>query len=407
VSLEHSARTEPDIRSDRRESNWNADAAKVDDLSRDVYCILGVPIDAIEMPAVLRKIEIAAGKGRPFVISTPNLNFLVNSQADREFREALLISDLCTVDGMPIVWIARLLGIPITRRTAGSDMVDTLRAVPRDVPLKVFLFGASEVVAAAAAERLDASANLKCVGWSCPTFGSVSELSADHLIDRINSSDADFLMAALGAVKGQLWLKQNHQRLKVPVRAHIGAAINFQAGVVARAPAVVQKLGLEWLWRIGQEPYLWRRYWNDGRVFLWLMLTNVIPLTVKGRALRRKGQRHGNKFAIDQFHGHASVDLRFSGFATAQHAAEASALFREALAAGKTIVINLENALGIDARFLGLLLMVRKNLKAAGLDLNFVGMSREMVRTFRLNGLNYLLAERAQVVAASPAVRAK
>ena len=108
----------------------NAAATSHDDLSREVYCILGIPIDAIEMPAVLRSIDAAAATRAPFVISTPNLNFLVNSQTDPEFRESLLLSDLCPPDGMPIVWIARLLGIPIKKRIAGSDIFEALKSRP-------------------------------------------------------------------------------------------------------------------------------------------------------------------------------------------------------------------------------------------------------------------------------------
>lgn len=99
----------------------------LDDLAREVYCILGIPIDAIEMPATLCRVEAAAAAAEPFVLSTPNLNFLVNSQTDDEFRELLLMSDLCPPDGAPIIWIARLLGIPIRERTAGSDIFDALK----------------------------------------------------------------------------------------------------------------------------------------------------------------------------------------------------------------------------------------------------------------------------------------
>ena len=89
-----------------------------------------MPIDAIEMPAVMQSIEMAAANAAPFVISTPNINFLVNSQNDPEFRESLLLSDLCPADGMPIVWIARLMGIPIKHRIAGSDIFEALKARP-------------------------------------------------------------------------------------------------------------------------------------------------------------------------------------------------------------------------------------------------------------------------------------
>src|SRR5262245_29076667 len=120
-------------------------SALPDDFSREVYCILGMPIDAIGMHAVLRRCEAAAGGRTPFLISTANLNFLVKSQFDSDFRESLILSDLCTADGMPIVWIAWLAGIPIKNRIAGSDIFDALKAEHSIAhPLKVFLFGGPE-----------------------------------------------------------------------------------------------------------------------------------------------------------------------------------------------------------------------------------------------------------------------
>src|SRR3954463_8665151 len=83
-----------------------------DDFGRKVYCVLGIPIDAIDMTAALHAIEAAARGREPFLLSTANLNWVVTSRSDPEFRESLLDSELCTADGMPIVWIARLLGLP-------------------------------------------------------------------------------------------------------------------------------------------------------------------------------------------------------------------------------------------------------------------------------------------------------
>src|SRR5207244_10946213 len=99
-----------------------------------------------------------------------------------------------------------------------------------------------------------------------PGFGSVEEMSRDHIIDKVNAGAADFLAVSLGAKKGQLWLHRNHQRLTIPVRAHLGVTVNFQAGTVKRAPLRLRAWGLEWLWRIKEEPHLWRRYAHDGRV---------------------------------------------------------------------------------------------------------------------------------------------
>ena len=216
-----------------------------DDLSRKAYCILGMPIDAIEMPAVVREIRSAAEHGVRFLLSTPNLNFLVNCQQDPEFRESVLLSDLCPADGMPIVWIARLMGLPIKERIAGSDIFVALQAKqPSDRALQIFLFGGAEGVAEAAARSLNAEPlGMVCVGALDPGIGTVEEISQNEYIDAINLSGADFLAVSLGAKKGQLWLLRNHQRLRVPVRVHLGATINFQAGTVRRAPPRLRRWG--------------------------------------------------------------------------------------------------------------------------------------------------------------------
>jgi N-acetylglucosaminyldiphosphoundecaprenol N-acetyl-beta-D-mannosaminyltransferase len=364
-----------------------------DDLSREVYCILGVPIDAVEMPTVLHVIEAAARNGTTFVISTPNLNFLVNSQRDEAFRESLLFSDLCPVDGMPIVWIARLMGIPINDRTAGSDIFEALKNRPSSrSAIKIFMFGAKEGVAAAAAKSLNTKiGGLSCVGWVCPGWGTVEELSQQKFVDQINASKADFLVASLGAIKGQLWLQRNHYDLRIPIRAHLGATINFQAGLVKRAPAILRRIGLEWLWRLKEEPHLWRRYFHDGTVLLFLTLTRVLPLAIQARSLRRRGARRELDLAIRRVEGPDTVTLGLSGYAVASHIGEAVRHFREVVGSQKRVVIDFSETRAVDSRFLGLLLMVRKQLKSRGRAPQCVGVPKRLQMSFRLNGLGYLL----------------
>jgi len=367
-----------------------------DDLSRRVYCILGIPIDAIEMSEVLGRIQLAARNAAPFVISTPNVNFLINSRKDAEFREAVLESDLCPTDGMPLVWIARLLGTTIKQRVAGSDILDALKSRARsDQPLKVFLFGSTESVAAAAARALNVDPSvLTCIGWICPGFGTIEELSTDRLLEKINSSNANFLVAALGAKNGQLWLQRNHERLRIPIRAHLGAVINFQAGEVKRAPPVLRQLGLEWLWRIKEEPYLWRRYFSDGLVLLHLLITRSLPLAIEAQFLRQRNKRKGHDLVIDTTDHGDCVTLSLIGFAVGSHAEKAASYFRNAIAGKKQVVIDLSSTRAVDARFFGLLLMLRKQLKAHGSTLKFAGMSGKIDRLFRLHGLEYLIPQR-------------
>ena len=285
-----------------------------DDFSRKVYCVLGIPIDAIDMTAALRTVKAAARGSEPFLLSTANLNFLVTSRSDSEFRESLLDSDLCTADGMPIVWIARLLGLPIENRVSGSDLFEELRTAERGArPLTVFWFGGAAGVAAVAAEKINGkSAGLRCVGSIDPGFGTVEEMSRDALLNPVNASGADFLVVSLGAKKGQLWLQQNRDRLRSPVRAHLGTVVNFQAGTLRRAPRYLQSWGLEWLWRIKEEPYLWRRYWSDGCVLLALLMKRILPLAIATylrpatRRLRRFGDLDGTE--LRHFH-HTSIGI--------------------------------------------------------------------------------------------------
>ena len=389
----HGTGQRPGVNDDlpEREEVYAADSTVPDDLARDVYCILGVPIDDIGMLAVLRRIEAAARRKTRFLISTPNLNIFVTSQSDGAFRESLVLSDLCTVDGAPIVWIARLLGIPIKGRTAGSDIFDALKVeVSPARSLKIFLFGGPEGAAEAAARALNSQAGgVECVGWFYPGFGSAEEMSRDDIIDQVNASGADFLVASLSSRKGQLWLQRNHHRLRIPVRAHLGATLNFQAGTVRRAPPMMRKLALEWLWRIKEEPYLWRRYWNDGWAMLRLLSTHVLPFAFWTWWLRRRHEQRSEDLIITQADGLETVTLSLSGPANAQHVDKAIPAFREATATRKQITLDFSNVRAIDARFLGLLLMLKKKLKADGAAPKFTGVSPLLARIFGLGGLEF------------------
>jgi N-acetylglucosaminyldiphosphoundecaprenol N-acetyl-beta-D-mannosaminyltransferase len=231
----------------------------------------------------------AARTRTPLLLSTPNLNFAMTALHDEAFRDSVIDSDLVVADGMPLVWVARLLGVPLRERVAGSTLLEALRAGPPDAPLKVYFFGGAEGVAEAAAARVNATpCGLSCVGWESPGTGTAEALSRPESIRRIAASGADFLVVSLGAKKGQAWIARNRAQLGVPVVSHLGAALNFIAGSVSRAPAWMQRTGLEWLWRIKEEPALWRRYVGDGLAFARILATRVLPLA--SRARRASGE---------------------------------------------------------------------------------------------------------------------
>jgi len=362
-------------------------------LSRDIYGVLGVPVDAIGLNRLLQKLGFAVGSERPFLISTPNVNFLVESLSNPRFRQSLLMSDLCLVDGMPIVWVARMLGIPIEERIAGSDLFNVLKSGQHGAaPLKVFLFGGADGVAEIVAAKLRTQiGGLQCVGVLNPGFGSMDEISADDIIGAINDSEADLLAVFLGAAKGQEWLLRNHHAIKVPIRAHFGATINFEAGTVKRAPVLLQRWGLEWLWRIKEEPHLWRRYFWDGLRFLYLLLTSALPIYLIRSSRTIRGTAATQRLAISRVEDERKIVLLLAGDLIAEHVQNAIPHLRDAISAEKHLWLNLSRARHVDERFFGLLLALSKELAGRGAELRLVGVPRRLKRDFRLNRFDFLL----------------
>lgn len=366
---------------------------RLDDLSREVFGVMGLPLDALDLPRLLQILKIKIDSKTPFLLSTPNVNFLIMSRSDRAFRESLLMSDLCPVDGMPLVWIARLLGIPIKERLSGSDIFDALRSSKKTgFQLEVFLFGGAEDAVESVSKKLNIEADgMKCVGALNPGFGTIEDMSSDGILRSINASGADLLSVFLSASKAQAWLLLNHDRLQIPVRAQFGSAINYQAGKVRRAPEVFRRLGLEWLWRIKEEPYLWRRYWTDGGSLAKLFLTCVVPLSISHQWWRLVGGRKDDHLFVEVSESQCGVLVKVSGSAVAANANLAVSRFRNALQTKKDVLIDLADARRIDARFFGLFLMVRKQLMQRGCSLRFQGVTPRLARSFRFNGFGYLL----------------
>ena len=361
-----------------------------DDLTRNVFGLLGVPLDAIDFTTLIHLIDAAAESASPFLISTPNVNFLIKSQTNREFRHSMQLSDLCLADGMPLIWIAKLLGIPIRERIAGSDLFGRLRSksgIHRR--LKVFLLGGAEGLAASVGAKLNVErGGLECVGFLNPGFGTIEEMSSPEIVESINASNADLIAVFFGAEKAQAWLVNNHLRLKVPIRAQFGATINFEAGTVRRAPLLLRSTGFEWLWRIKEEPYLWRRYWNDGKALLKLGVSSVLPLMVYEWRMRSVA-----KLVLDSNQSDEFVTIDLAGGAVAANVDSAIKPFRDALNSGKQVILNLSKTRHVDARFFGLFVMLSKELGRRGQSLRFTGVTPQIRRIFRLNRFEFLLSQ--------------
>ncbi len=251
--------------------------AMIHSLERDCVSSLGIPVDNLSLEdAVDRITEMARMRdGRARLVSTLNVDFLVNSLGTRftharhpELLDVLRNSDLVTADGFPVVWLSRLVGRPVRQRVCGSDLVPALASRVRDEGLSIFLLGGGDGVGERAADRLvQDNPGLKIAGTAAPfihTAGpGLANCNADDeaIVEQINRSGADILLIGLGNPKQELWFNRNRDRLTVPVSIGVGGTFEFITGSVLRAPAWMQRLNLEWAFRITQDPArLWRRY---------------------------------------------------------------------------------------------------------------------------------------------------
>jgi N-acetylglucosaminyldiphosphoundecaprenol N-acetyl-beta-D-mannosaminyltransferase len=359
-----------------------------------VHCVLGLPFDAISKSEAIRHIDSASSSRRCF-LSTPNLNFLIASRRNAQFRDSVIRSDLSVADGMPLVWIASLLGVPIRERVSGSDLFEAFtRREGR--ALKVFFFGGPDGVAQDACRRLNAMTGaMRCVGFASPGFGTVEQLSRPEMIERINRSGADFLVVALGAVKGQAWIEHNRDALNAPVISHLGAVVNFVAGRLARAPVLVRRLGLEWLWRIKEEPALWRRYASDASALLRLMFTRVLPGLICRACgvLGRKGAPAGMR--VDA--GDGTVRLILSGSWSKAELPLLQETLQLITAEPVDIDMDVAGLEQVDEAFIGSLMLLYGHQSKSGRAFRIFDPGPGLRRAFRLRCADFLLEGRDRV----------
>jgi N-acetylglucosaminyldiphosphoundecaprenol N-acetyl-beta-D-mannosaminyltransferase len=191
-------------------------------------------------------------------IATTNPEFVMAAQNDAAFAEVLWGADLCVPDGVGLLYAARRLGSPLPERVPGSELVYELAAAAAHTGWPLFLLGAAPGVA----EEAAAVFQTRCPGLVIAgTYaGSPAQAENDTIVQKINNSGAEMLFVAYGAPQQDKWIARNRESLSsVRVAMGVGGSLDFVTGRVARAPGWVQDLNLEWLYRLGKEPWRWRR----------------------------------------------------------------------------------------------------------------------------------------------------
>jgi len=359
------------------------------DLSRNVVCMLGLPFDAVTMQEAVDRVRMAAQQRTPFLVSTANLNFAVTAGADEAFRNSVAHSQLCLADGMPVVWVSRLLGLPVRERVSGADLFEALCAASKPA-VKVFFFGGPDGVAQAACEQVNRrQGGVECVGFESPGFVSVESMSSDDCIERINRAAPDFVVVSLGAQKGQAWIERNRARLDAPVISHLGAVVNFAAGAVRRAPPWLQRAGLEWLWRVREEPGLWRRYARDAVAFTRMFAGDVCSLWWQRVRMGRRPASTPPTVASEA--GASGVDLRLSGVFDRWHVGVLRTALTVAAAAAVDVRVDLSGVEDLDSAGVALFLLLAAHQRDGGRRLELHRASPSLRRQFRYHHVETLL----------------
>ena len=276
---------------------------------RERTVVLGLPLDLLTLNAAVEAVFALAEDyrrdGRPRLVVTINVDFVVNAHGwfasvhrHPELLRILREADLATADGMPLVWASRLLGCALPTRVTGADLVPALAtaAATRQASL-YFLGGRPEVTEAAAQLLLEANPGLRIAAVDAPfVYTEGGKLASAYeedtpICERINAAHPDFLLVAFGNPKQELWFRRNRHRLKVPVTIGIGGTFNFITGAISRAPWWMQHSGLEWVYRMAQEPRrLWRRYAVGMAKIAWLLAPTLLADRLPTRFSRRRRQ---------------------------------------------------------------------------------------------------------------------
>ncbi len=239
----------------------------------DRFLLAGVPIDPVDMRGAVERVLGAVGSGKLWQICTVNLDFLVKAQTNADIARILAQADLNVADGAPVVWLSRLIGRRVPGRIAGADLVPQVVAAAAERGASVFLLGGQDGVAHKASAKLTSRyPTLRVAGVHEPPMMATGAVDDDGIVGLVNASGADILMVALGHPKQELWIDRNRDKLRVSVAIGVGCCLDLIAEQVQRAPRWMQAAGLEWLFRLLQEPRrLFGRYAADAAWLAWMI----------------------------------------------------------------------------------------------------------------------------------------
>jgi N-acetylglucosaminyldiphosphoundecaprenol N-acetyl-beta-D-mannosaminyltransferase len=242
--------------------------------------ICDIPVDVLTMDQTVEIIDQAISERKTIHHVVINAAKLVNAQKDKALKQSITDCDIINADGQAIVWASRFLNVPLPERVAGIDLMDELVRLSDRKNYKVFLLGAKEeIVQKVAGIYREKYGNDIIAGYRNGYFKKDEEL---QVAQQIAASKADILFVAMSSPKKEIFLNTYKKEINMPFIMGVGGSFDVVAGFVKRAPVWMQKTGLEWFFRVIQEPKrMWKRYLVGNSEFIYLIMKEKFKPKIK------------------------------------------------------------------------------------------------------------------------------
>ena len=239
--------------------------------------VVSLWVNVVEQDELTRQLRELRERGQGGYVCFSTVHMVMESHDRPDFGKRVNGADIVIPDGMPLVWMQKLQGRKDANRVRANDLMMHLMQYAADNDLKVGFYGGKPEVIEAIKKRV---ANdlpyLKIVYAYSPPFRPLTEAEDEQIVEEINEADPDFLFMGLGCPKQETWMSDHRDRLKA-IMLGVGASFDFYAGNVKESPEWLGKLGLEWLYRLTQEPKrLWRRYLILNPRFMWFAAKQLL-----------------------------------------------------------------------------------------------------------------------------------
>ena len=249
------------------------------DLPANKYSVLGTRVNAVQIPGVIAQMQgWIARRDACRYIAVTGMHGVTEAKHDPQLRAALASASLVVPDGMPLVWLGRKHGFALPRRVYGPELMLRFWQETRSARYRHFFYGGALGVADALAHKFARQfPDHQIAGTFSPPYRNLDSDEDQEICSVINNSKSDVVWVGLGTPKQERWMRDHQNRLTSPVLIGVGAAFDFHAGRVRNAPAWMGDHGLEWLFRLAQEPRrLWRRYLIRGSEFAALAILELL-----------------------------------------------------------------------------------------------------------------------------------